>query len=292
MVELLVVVAIIGLLLALLLPAVQAAREAARRAQCRNHLKQMGIALHNYLDTHGVFPPGYLSDFDSSGTDTGPGWGWAAFLLPQLEQSPLHAQVHFDLPIEDAANARARVASVAIFVCPSDKTLSQRTWPAQTAPPSPTTICQVASSNYVAVFGTTEPGVDGDGLFFRNSNIAPRDVSDGLSQTVAIGERSQNLGFATWTGSVTGAVLVPDFSQGVVGGPPENQTGMVLGHMGDGRSRGELGSEVNQFYSMHGDGVHFAFADGHVSFLRSTLGYRTFLSLATRAGQEVMQNAY
>jgi prepilin-type N-terminal cleavage/methylation domain-containing protein len=85
LIELLVVISIIGLLIALLLPAVQAAREAARRTQCVNNLKQIGLALHNYHSSHQTFPPGYISNFDASGNDSGPGWGWAAILLPQME---------------------------------------------------------------------------------------------------------------------------------------------------------------------------------------------------------------
>src|SRR5262249_24887015 len=88
LIELLVVISIIGLLMALLLPAVQSAREAGRRAQCVNNLKQLGAALHNYEGTHHAFPSGYVSDFRPDGADTGPGWGWAAMLLPQIEQKP------------------------------------------------------------------------------------------------------------------------------------------------------------------------------------------------------------
>src|SRR6201997_2494347 len=89
LIELLVVIAIIATLIAILLPAVQAAREAARRTQCRNNLKQMGVALHNYLDRMRVFPPAYAAALDTSSNDTGMGWGWGAFLLSDLEQSGL-----------------------------------------------------------------------------------------------------------------------------------------------------------------------------------------------------------
>src|SRR5690606_11059380 len=97
LIELLVVIAIIAVLVALLLPAVQQAREAARRTQCRNHLKQLVLALHNYHDVHSAFPPGYIDAFDSNGDirqfdDFGCGWSWAANLLPQLEQAPLFEQ--------------------------------------------------------------------------------------------------------------------------------------------------------------------------------------------------------
>src|SRR5438045_3222233 len=87
LIELLVVIAIIGVLIALLLPAVQAAREAARKVQCRNNLKQVGIALHNYHDTQGTFPMGYVAWPDPDPEHTAPGWGWAALILPQMEQA-------------------------------------------------------------------------------------------------------------------------------------------------------------------------------------------------------------
>src|SRR5437016_6269314 len=99
LIELLVVIAIIATLAAMLLPAVQAAREASCRTQCRNNLHQIGVALHNYHDSARCFPPGYASAFDSAGNDTGSGWGWAAILLPQVEQVALHKSANFELPI-------------------------------------------------------------------------------------------------------------------------------------------------------------------------------------------------
>src|SRR3954449_8651134 len=94
LVELLVVIAIIGVLVALLLPAVQAARESARRMQCQNNLKQIGLALLNYESSHKALPAGYLSDIDASGNDTGPGWGWAALILPQMEETTVLNSIH------------------------------------------------------------------------------------------------------------------------------------------------------------------------------------------------------
>src|SRR5271156_5146954 len=120
LIELLVVIAIIALLIALLLPAVQAAREGARRAQCVNNLKQIGLALHNYHGSFQIFPPGYSSNFDASGNDTGPGWGWAAMLLPQIEQGALYATINVKLPIEDSSNT-ARLQSIPTLLCPSDE---------------------------------------------------------------------------------------------------------------------------------------------------------------------------
>src|SRR3954447_13270906 len=124
LIELLVVIAIIGALIALLLPAVQAARESARRAQCVNDLKQIGLSLHNYDQSHKSFPSGYVSNFDSDGDDTGPGWGWAAMLLPQFEQSPVFNALNFNLAVEAPANSTGRLANVNNLLCPSDPTAS------------------------------------------------------------------------------------------------------------------------------------------------------------------------
>src|SRR5262245_36548172 len=172
LIELLVVIAIIAILVGLLVPAVQAVREAAARTQCTNNLKQIGLALQNYHDSARSFPPGYRSNFDVGGNDTGPGWGWASFILPHMEQQPLFASIRFDLPIEDPANSAARVTPLKVYRCPSDTPPS--TWTAtkyNTGGTPAGSICDVAAANYVGVYGTGEPGVDGDGIFYRNSAI-------------------------------------------------------------------------------------------------------------------------
>src|SRR4051812_18231788 len=122
LIELLVVIAIVAVLIGLLLPAVQRVREAANQASCRNNLKQIGLALHSYHTANGVLPPGYLSEIiDASEVEYNtPGWGWAAYLLPYLEQGPLADQLLWDYPVEDVVNAGPRVQVVKSFVCPSD----------------------------------------------------------------------------------------------------------------------------------------------------------------------------
>jgi prepilin-type processing-associated H-X9-DG protein/prepilin-type N-terminal cleavage/methylation domain-containing protein len=292
LIELLVVIGIIALLIALLLPAVQAAREAARRAQCVNNLKQIGLALHNYHGTFQTFPPGYVSNFDSAGNDTGPGWGWAAMLLPQTEQKPLFDAINFNTPIEAPSNQTSRLLLIGSFLCPSDS--AQPSWLATMRDASgvPTqSICQVATANYVGVYGTSDPGIDGDGIFFRDGNVGLRDITDGSSQTLAVGERSQKFGQATWAGSVTGAVLFPNVNG--LGYPrAESAPGMVLGHAGGRYGPGDPSGEVNQFYSLHPGGLNFLFADGHVGFLKTTLANTTFRALATRAGGETISGDY
>ena len=293
LIELLVVISIIALLVALLLPAIQAAREAARRSQCVNNLKQIGLALANYEATHRVLPPGYISTFDATGTDLGPGWGWAAQILPEIEQGPLHGAINFHLPIEVPANQTARLTSIAGFLCPSDTVPTFWNVSARDASGIPTaSLGQVASSNFVGVFGTSDPGIDGDGLFSRDNAVAYREIRDGLSQTLAVGERSHRLGEATWVGSVTGAVLFPSDNDGVGYPRAESGPGMTLGHAGGRLGPGDPNGEVNQFHSSHPGGVNFLFADGHVAFLRTTMPSTTFHALATRAGGETISGDY
>jgi prepilin-type N-terminal cleavage/methylation domain-containing protein/prepilin-type processing-associated H-X9-DG protein len=292
LVELLVVIAIVGILVALLLPAAMASRDAARRIQCTDNLKQIGLALLDYHNIHKVFPAGYASNYDSDGNDTGPGWGWASLILPQVEEQAIYKTIHFDLPIEDPNNG-VRVANIATFLCPTDD--AKRVWQAKSRDASGNpvaVICEVAAANYVGMYGTTEPGVDGDGMFFRNSKVAMKDVTDGSSHTIAVGERAHQLGNATWTGSVTGAFLFPE-DDNIVSRPElEHSSGMVLGHAGEGIGPGAAGGDVNQFYSLHGAGANFLFVDGHVVFLSANMDYKIYLALATRGGGETITGSY
>ncbi|HZZ28356.1 MAG TPA: DUF1559 domain-containing protein [Pirellulales bacterium] len=290
-VELLVVIAIIGVLVALLLPAVQSARDSSRRLQCASNLKQIGLALLNYETANKHFPPGYVSSYDNEGNDTGPGWGWCSFILPQMEENAIYQTIHFDLPIENPNNA-ARVANIKSFFCPTDDT--PRVWAAKSRDASGNpiaTVCEVAAANYVAMYGTTEPGVDGDGMYFRNSKLSLKDVTDGSSKTVAAGERAHQLGNATWVGSVTGTSLFPD--NGEVARPEtEASAGMVLGQAGEGVGPGAPGSDVNQFYSLHAAGANFVFVDAHVNFLPASMDEKIFKALTTRAGGEIISVNY
>lgn len=131
LIELLVVVAVIAILISLLLPAVQQSREAARRTHCRNNLKQMGLALHNYHDVHLVFPAGYYSyptndgiapawaGLDPDTWDGAPGWGWGAMLLPYLEQGTVFGSMDTDRACWDPVNADAVQATLPVYLCPS-----------------------------------------------------------------------------------------------------------------------------------------------------------------------------
>lgn len=132
LIELLVVIAIIAILIALLLPAVQQAREAARRSQCRNNLKQIGLALHNYHDNYNAFPPGALAmnvttgvayklgDAEPSRSNVGGGWGWSTFILPFIDQAPLYSSLNpngNNFPLNPTALTRTILP---VYICPSE----------------------------------------------------------------------------------------------------------------------------------------------------------------------------
>ena len=223
LVELLVVIAIIGVLVSLLLPAVQAAREAARRAQCTNNLKQIGLAFHNYHDTHNVFPPAYRiqpgggnghGEPDPSTRDVGPGWAWGALLLPFLEQRPLHDHLDFALPCWAPAQYPFVETRLSVFLCPS---ASETDKPVEVKNAGNQTVATFGRSTYVANAGQDEPWVFtvdsyqgiADGPLYRNSTTRFADVTDGLSNTVFVGEHHPVLSDKTWVGVVPGAVVCP-----------------------------------------------------------------------------------
>ncbi len=310
LIELLVVIALIGTLVALLLPAVQAAREAARRVQCTNNLKQIGLAIHNYTQVHGALPPGYVSNWDPVFLrETGPGWGWASMILPQLEQNSIYDKIDFRRQIQDPTQATTRTARIATYLCPSDDMPS--TWTASVGLVKVVggavfelviPICDVAGSNYVGVYGVGEPGVDGDGVFFRNTSVRFSGITDGLSQTLLVGERSIQMlkgrGQATWVGAVPGAQFWSCDST-AIGDPDatgpcvkEDGSGMTLGHTGEGHGPGDPYSDVNQFNSRHGRGANFLFCDGHVRFLNNSMDYATYKALSTRRSAELVSDSF
>jgi prepilin-type N-terminal cleavage/methylation domain-containing protein/prepilin-type processing-associated H-X9-DG protein len=306
LIELLVVIAIISVLISLLLPAVQEAREAARRAQCLNNLKQIGLALHNYHDAIGAFPPGLISRPDpSTGDNSGPGWGWASMILPQLEQGPVFNAINFSLSIEIPANQTARLTQINTFACPSDASFVAQFTVVDTNTTNVTlgnSICDVASSNYVGCFGKGDPSSlfpysptddppgrdNGEGLFIRNRSIQIAAITDGTSQTLAVGEKSQNLARVTWTGAVTNAAVPITALQAEDGLSPEGGNALVIAHTGELDGPNSRPAHADQFWANHPGGANFTFADGSVRFLKEKRPLSIFRALATRRGGEVL----
>jgi prepilin-type N-terminal cleavage/methylation domain-containing protein len=289
LIELLVVIAIIAILIALLLPAVQQAREAARRTQCRNNLKQIGVALHNYAERTGVFPPAYLSNIDSGGNDLGPGWGWSSFLLSDIDQANLMQSINFNVDITNAVNLTPRSTFLLSFACPSDRSLS--TFQITVDPngnllPTPVT---VAHSNYVGVNGNN--GVTGnqatnDGAFLENRSMRSSDITDGLSSTFFISERSVNMSLTTWVGAITGAGVVDirDSDPSAI----EGSAAFVLGHCGPHPPNNPMVTDADALSSAHVGGAFFLFGDGSVHFISSVISLNVYDALASRAASDVV----
>lgn len=218
LIELLVVIAIIAVLVALLLPAVQNAREAARRSECRNNLKQLGIALHGYHDAHKALPPGRLvNPVDGNGHC----FSAYAFLLPHLEQVNLYNSINFNSSPEIGyGNSVLLSQTIPMLLCPSD--------PFAILQPATSTSPVSAVHNYPLNTGTTYPvsprnaaGTPVTGIFYENSKVSMSDIQDGSSTTVCISEtvRSTFGGPSTWDGvsKTNGFVLTQGNDNGLNG---------------------------------------------------------------------------
>ena len=278
LIELLVVIAIIAILIALLLPAVQQAREAARRTQCKNNLKQLGLAMHNYADAAKVFPPGWVA----RGTSWGPNFcstngavhqaPWTVMLLPYIEQAPLYNQLDLNVSfsgtsIEVQPPNRALIGNVKAFACPSD----------------PDTNSQIGRLCYMAVMGGGAPecsvasgtrAMSRNGTMFPNSAISFRDLTDGSSNIFVIGEsryaqHDPAIPYRSWGASAkmdgssfTACAAVAE--EGINFRKTQNV------HL----TRG--------FSSWHIGGCHMLHGDGSVQFYSENMDLATYQRLAIR----------
>jgi len=304
LIELLVVIAIIAILIALLLPAVQQAREAARRSQCKNNLKQIGLALHNYHDALQIFPPSY---FDSvTGTNTGitarennNALGWGTMLLPYLDQGPLYNQIStetgdftrswMDLNNDGTATDAIPAAKtiLAAFICPSDPMGGLNTKKGS-----------YGKSNYLASTALNQNA--SEGMFVVNNARRIADVLDGTSNTLFISERSTQ---TQPTGAGTCAGLPCNFQGGLWIGPRTSTSSnswnpgveqMDVQNVGGTTTYGIAQSQSGQWCqdwiaaSTHAGGIQGLMGDGAVRFLNENMDVNTYRALVTIRGSEIV----
>jgi prepilin-type N-terminal cleavage/methylation domain-containing protein len=286
LIELLVVIAIIAVLIALLVPAVQKVRESAASLQCKNNLKQIGIALHSFYGRMKYYPPGYADknpDPTSDATfDQGPGWGWASFLLNDLDQGPIFSQINFNQNV--GVNPVCHTF-LPVFRCPSDQQLPTFAVFDTGNPPSPAALAVLAQGNYTAVNGIKEtdpyPG-NNTGAFLRNSYFKVSDITDGLSNTLFIGEHNMGHSRTTWAGSVKGG-SVPALKDPDPIGTEAMAQALVLNHGHRTHLPNDpLVTDPDVFHSLHPSGIHFLLGDGSVRLIAPSINGIVYENLLSR----------
>ncbi|MBA4032671.1 MAG: prepilin-type cleavage/methylation domain-containing protein [Planctomyces sp.] len=323
LIELLVVIAIIAILIALLLPAVQQAREAARRTQCKNNLKQLGLALHNYHDNSLVFPPGWIGYNANNSANAFSGWGWNAMILPFLDQAPLYNTIQPSRSMFDATGTAPNINTTAVGAqlgalrCPSDvgsATITNSPSTATGTTPANSTV-PFGRSTYPGVLGfynngTNIIGCDGAsatipgtlttanfrGIFAENSRVGIRDMTDGTSNSIVVGERytpaSDNIsgtyyrGHGAWAGAFN---RVDAFGVSSAVGDTVHRINSSITSTGvstntpvnalTAASNGPRG-QTTGFSSMHTGGAHFLLGDGTVRFISENIDVSIYRNLS------------
>ncbi len=293
LIELLVVIAIIAILLGLLLPAVQKVRAAAARTRCQNNLKQIGLAVHSYENAHGRLPPGYSSRAVSpNGENLGPGWGWAAHILPFIEQDNLARQIDLSRDITEPIHAVTRATVLPVFRCPADQPQAGDTFALAAGSGTPVTI---AFASYVACGGTYEVSLFPDtntGLFLRNSKFRLTDIADGTSNTLFVTERCRMRSpRTTWTGALTGAVN-PPINPALEDEEAQTFVLFQTGTEDETRTPNNGLLHVEDASSLHAAGVNALFGDGSVRFVRDRIQPAAWVAIGTRAGGEVVPDDF
>ncbi len=305
LIELLVVIAIIGVLVALLLPAVQQAREAARRTQCKNQLKQVAIAIHNYESTATCFPPGQIRVGFASMPRVR-GWSMFVQLLPYMDQVPLYNTWDFANPLTNETNGNTAI-KLAVLICPS-ATLSQN-------PYTKTSGVKYAVSSYGGNGGTQShppAATSGDGMFagsgppittpptVQHPLVRIPDVLDGLSNTLLLGERNHY--DPVYDAYFTAGKTMNPMAGWGFWAPSGGQMGLtdvtmssfaeinylIPPGLGTVTNSTEETLRLCSFGSQHTGGAQFALADGSVRFISEDISTTTFRSLTTRRGGEVI----
>jgi prepilin-type N-terminal cleavage/methylation domain-containing protein/prepilin-type processing-associated H-X9-DG protein len=302
LVELLMVIAVIGILIALLLPAVQAAREAARRTQCVNNLKQIGLAFHQHHDTYGAFPPGWVEapSIVPQGRIIEGGHGFGPFLLPYLEQEALARMYRWDRRSQGPDNQPVATTQLKVLQCPSAE---PDRWVTQVEDPVANYAYggKGACGDYTGIrdidtrlveLGLVDRAANYLGVLtasYLTANYMTRlaDIMDGASQTILVTECAGRpklwragrpvSGIYASGGAWVGGTLT--FGQGST---PDGAT-----------KPGSCAincTNEREVYSFHPGGANAVFADGSTHFLKASMDIRIFARLVTRAGREVVTN--
>ena len=299
LVELLVVIAIIGILIGLLLPAVQSVRESARLAECSNNIRQIGMSLQSYNTAHAHFPAGWQSRT---------GWGWMTYSLPFIEQNNFYDALDLDKSLTDVSHESLIGHKIQGQLCPTS-TNNSGNHELAVEPTGDT--YRVGRTHYVASIGSeaeTEQYPDGqscpsqnllssqgfiNGVFYRDSETPLRDILDGTSNTLLVGERSGELFDSQWPGIINGSSYTGWRVVGWAGEPPNNplRTEPLVVINDDGE---ETELEIHfhgfaQFNSMHNGVTMFAFCDGSTRPIDDDISPVAFRAMGTIKGRETIR---
>jgi len=305
----LVVIAIIGILVGMLLPAIQQVRETARRVECANRFRQTSLALHNYESAFKSLPAGMFFTTTAFPSSCGPvdapffnGWGWGAKVLPYIEQNNLASSIEFrNDNYFDNDNWQATSTLVETFLCPTNPTAGKlleccsgkSNGGTATEDRAPTNIAGVHGSNSLFC-GGVRGNPEGNGILFNYHETRFRDITDGQSNTMVLGEVTEVPGShpsqgPALFGNFWSNWAVQSTVEGIngPGSMPGGRDIVVDPIDGFGENRHNEFWRESGFSSWHPGGANFSFADGSVHFLSEFVDQLILDNLATRAGGEV-----
>jgi type II secretory pathway pseudopilin PulG len=314
LIDLIVTIVVLVILLALFLPAIVNTRPKSRRSACKNNLKQLGLALHNYHDSANTIPPGWIGP-NANGTFMG--WGWQTMLLPGLDQQPLYNRLNFALPLRPNSGTTGTEVQTVLSAlrCYADEEKGTATVAIGGTTPANGVF---GRSNYVAVYGASDDPPVGPqivpwgvvptgagGAFHQNSSHHFKDFKDGLSNVILVGERRSPAtvdgdrvgGYAIWAGvPIAPKQMKPNKAPNGTAADQQYQA-YVVGdchpatpmnyRQGTGRAATvpapPANLKVTGFGSSHTGGAHFLMGDGAVRFISENVSRITFRNLSTIA---------